>query len=125
MPTRQVNFDNTTPGLKLFDTDKSRVCVVIAIPSTEDSVEILDDMFTPGGASTVHLDPGDTLFLSALDGHDVTKPWYIISNTIGTNYAYLYEEVLDPTIMELLSQKGITSTQGLPFLLLALLAGSQ
>ena len=125
MVTRRISFDNGTPGLKLFDTDPTRVCFAIHVPITEDSVAILDDPFTPGGAATINLDPGDTLFMSALEGHNVTKPWYIISNTILSNDAYLYEEFIDPGLMEILKTKGIINTQGLPFLMLALLAGSQ
>lgn len=126
MPTRRISFDNATPGTRLFGRDKSRVCFAVHVDSTFDSVAIQDGEFTPGGSATINLDPGDTLFVSALDGHDVTKPWFIISNTTGTDEAYIYEEFLDESIMEKLRAKGIETTQGLPFLILAALAvGSQ
>jgi len=123
MPEKRFNYDNAIfPAWKLFGPDKTRVCASIHVPVTEDSCMIYSEVPTLSGQAVTRLNPGDTLFLSALEGHDMTKPWYISSNTVGTNYVYVYEEFLDYTVFEILKAKGIESTQGLPLLLLGLLA---
>lgn len=104
MPSKQVSFDNSTPGFKLFPRNPKRIAFSIYVPSTEDAVSINDDQFTPGGASVMVLNPGELATFSVFEGDDCTKPWYIISETAGTNNAFLLEQVLIPSIDQKLRQ---------------------
>lgn len=91
MPTKTVTFDNSTPGTKLFGEDPRRTAFTVYVPPTQDAVSISDERFAPGDSFTVLVNPGELLFIGKNDGHNVSKPWYIISETVGTNEAMLYE----------------------------------
>lgn len=117
MGTRRVNFDNATPGVKLFERDILRTAFTIHVPSTEDAVALNDAPFSPGDAVAVILQPGDTAHFACTDGYDTTRPWYIISETIGTNYAYVHEEWTVYEVLEYISKiTGITVNAGTPLL---------
>jgi len=129
MPFSLAWFGALVP-FKLWERDTSRVAVTIYAEKTNlQDTQIYDEL--PNSTKTNYiyrLEPGEILSMSAIEGHDLTKPWWVVRQAVGAgvyNGAMIYQEYLDPSIMEMLEQKGIPTTQGLPFLLLALLAGSQ
>ena len=129
MPQSIAFFGALTPH-KLWERDNSRVTVSIyAQKANLQDTQIYDEL--PNGFHTNYiyrLEPGEIISLSSIDGHDLTKPWWVIRQAVGAgvfNECMVYQEYLDSSIMVKLEEKGITSTQGLPFLVLALLVGSQ
>jgi len=126
MPVRYVTIGASyPPATQLFGRNKARVCFAVYNPPGRDPFLLFDSEAQSGGSTSInYIGPfpsGEVVFFSALEGHDVTKPWYCASN-VGADYVLVYEEFLPPDVMEVLKEKGITSTQGLPLLMLGLLA---
>lgn len=129
MTTRVAIFDNSTsPANTIVTTEKARVCFSVYLDPAEDWAYIFEGSIP--SPSTIlpyvyRLQPGELIFFSAMEGHDVTKPWYIISSAAGSHEARVYEELLDASIMDKLLAAGIDSTQGLPLLLLGVLVAGK
>lgn len=129
MVTRIVSsiYPNVT---KMWGRDASRVCVTIseetsALAGYQGEIELYDQEPNSTRSNYFYrMKAGETLTLSALEGHDVTTSYWMRSrdSAITQSWVQVKEEFLDMSIMEKLQQAGIESTQGLPFLILAALA---
>ena len=129
MTTRIVS--SVYPAIaKMWDKDPSRVCVTISeetstLTAYQGEVELYDEAPNSTRSNYFYrMQPGETLTLSALEGHDVTSSYWMRSRDSSKvqSWVQVKEEFLDASIMEKLQQAGIESSQGLPFLILAALA---
>lgn len=119
MVTRNVTYTNAT-GTKLFDAAPLRIAISVHVPSTNtSSVNISESTQPLGEYPTFILEPGDTLFLSANDGWDLNKSYFISANLIVTETVSLSEQFAEDMVLKVVRDNGFSNITSLPLIIIA------
>lgn len=128
MVYRDVYYTNAT-GTKLFSAAPLRIAFSVRNPPTNTAAVLLcDGEQRTGKLRPFRVEPGETLFISAYEGYDLNKDWYIEGENLLSERICLQEEFAEDMVLKVVRDNGFSNLTSLPLIIIAgaiALGGSQ